>query len=78
MKTIRPILYLIFLFLFFIPSSAQSYDPKKINKKAVALYEQAMSRIEKENFASAAGTVDRKSTRLNSSHSAKSRMPSSA
>jgi outer membrane protein OmpA-like peptidoglycan-associated protein/tetratricopeptide (TPR) repeat protein len=62
MKTFRPLLYFTFCVLLPITfgitfSSAQSYDPSKINKKAVALYEQAMSRIEKEKFASAAGLL---------------------
>lgn len=57
MKTLRTVLSFTFFILHFTFSSAQSYDPSKINKKAVALYEQAMSRVEKENFASAAGLL---------------------
>ncbi|HWR33038.1 MAG TPA: OmpA family protein, partial [Chitinophagaceae bacterium] len=57
MKTFRLVLYFTFSILHFTISSAQTYDPSKINKKAVALYEQAMSRVEKENFASAAGLL---------------------
>lgn len=57
MKTFRTFLYLTFCVLLFSVSSAQNYNPSKINKKAVVLYEQAMSRVEKENFASAAGLL---------------------
>lgn len=57
MKTLRTVLFLTFCVLLFSVSSAQNYDPSKINKKAVVLYEQAMSRVEKENFASAAGLL---------------------
>ncbi|MBI5856533.1 MAG: OmpA family protein [Sphingobacteriales bacterium] len=57
MKTFRPFLYLIFYILHSAFSSAQPYNPSRISKKAVTLYEQAMSRVEKENFASAAGLL---------------------
>ena len=47
------------LLSFFIPvvyfSGAQSYDPAKINRKAVALYDQAMVRAEDGNLPLAAG-----------------------
>ncbi|MFZ9388813.1 MAG: flagellar motor protein MotB, partial [Chitinophagaceae bacterium] len=36
---------------------AQSYDPAKVNPKAVALYTQARERAEGENYASAAGLL---------------------
>ncbi|MBK5272027.1 MAG: flagellar motor protein MotB, partial [Bacteroidia bacterium] len=58
MKTIRNILYFTFFFLHtsYI-STAQSYDPSKINKKAVALYDQAMERLQDENYISATGLL---------------------
>jgi len=56
MKTIRNIIY----FTFFIYSSFQSfaqYDPSKINKKSVALYDQAMERLQDDNFVLATGLL---------------------
>ncbi len=57
MKTLRTVLYFTFLILHFTFSSAQPYDPSKVNKKAVALYNQAQERAEAENYASAAGLL---------------------
>ncbi len=39
--------------LLFVSASAQSYDPSKINKKAVQFYDQAMERVREENYISA-------------------------
>jgi outer membrane protein OmpA-like peptidoglycan-associated protein len=38
-------------------SPAQPYDPEKINKKAIALYDRAMERLQDENYATAAGLL---------------------
>ena len=57
MKTFRPFLCPGFLLLTFYFTSAQPYDPSKVNKKAVALYTQAQERAEAENYASAAGLL---------------------
>jgi outer membrane protein OmpA-like peptidoglycan-associated protein/tetratricopeptide (TPR) repeat protein len=43
-------------FIFFT-SPAQPYDPSKVNKKAAALYEKAMTRLQDEDLASAAGLL---------------------
>lgn len=42
-------------FIFISSSNAQSYNPDKVNKKAVALYNQALERAQDGNLASAAG-----------------------
>ena len=42
-------------FLILLSSSAQTYDPAKVNKKAVALYNKAMERAQDGNLANAAG-----------------------
>ncbi|MES1215718.1 MAG: OmpA family protein [Bacteroidota bacterium] len=58
MKTIRVFLYFTFFTLYVASSSfAQSYDPAKVNKKAVALYNQAMERIQDDNFTLAIGLL---------------------
>src|SRR5687768_6983138 len=48
--------FLLASFLIFTVGFSQ-YDPSRINKKAVQLYEQAMSRIDDGNLASAAGLL---------------------
>ena len=58
MKTFRFILFFAFFilpFVFLCP--AQQYDPSKVNKKAIPLYNQAMQRAEEGNLASAAGLL---------------------
>jgi outer membrane protein OmpA-like peptidoglycan-associated protein/tetratricopeptide (TPR) repeat protein len=45
------------LILLFISSAAQSYDPSKINKKAIGLYTQAMQRVDEGNLVLAAGLL---------------------
>lgn len=43
--------------LFFLLAQAQQYDPSKINKKAISLYNLAMERLQDENYKSAAGLL---------------------
>jgi len=51
----KQLLILFTLIFIFLSSSAQPYDPSKINKKAVALYNKAMERAQDGNLANAAG-----------------------
>jgi outer membrane protein OmpA-like peptidoglycan-associated protein/tetratricopeptide (TPR) repeat protein len=53
-KLVTLTIYCIFLHFF---SSAQTYDPSKVNKKAVALYEQALQRAEDGNLTLSAGLL---------------------
>lgn len=57
MKILRYLLSPGFLLFHFYVSEAQTYDPSKVNPKAVALYTQAQERAEDENYASAAGLL---------------------
>jgi outer membrane protein OmpA-like peptidoglycan-associated protein len=51
-------LFCISLFIILVvDSSGQSYDPARVNKNAVGLYEQAMQRIEDGNYALATGLL---------------------
>lgn len=50
-------LYFILCIFYFSFSHAQPYDPKNVNKKAVALYNQAMQRAEDGNLTLAAGLL---------------------
>ncbi len=52
----KKLLFYIFS-LFILPYSFSQYDPSKINKKAVALYNQARERANDESFANAAGLL---------------------
>lgn len=54
-----PMKKLFFLLLLFISSLAlkAQYDPAKVNKKAVQLYNQAMERVDEGNLANAAGIL---------------------
>lgn len=56
MKKYLP-LFISYFFTFNFSSIAQPYDPGKINKKAVALYNQAMNRIEDGSLTNAAGLL---------------------
>lgn len=56
MKTSQ-LIFLLSLLFFSLHTSAQRYDPAKINKKAVALYAQARERAEDGNIASATGLL---------------------
>jgi outer membrane protein OmpA-like peptidoglycan-associated protein/tetratricopeptide (TPR) repeat protein len=50
-------LFLFFYLLFALTVQAQPYDPLKVNKKAIMLYNQAQERAADENYASAAGLL---------------------
>ncbi len=53
----KNILILIIFIFTSVVTLAQSYDPSKINKKAVALYNQAMERADDGSFTNAAGLL---------------------
>jgi len=58
MKYLRPVLYLAFYLLYFaFSSTAQTYNPEKVNKKAIQLYNQALERAQDGNLANAAGLL---------------------
>ncbi|HEY6502596.1 MAG TPA: flagellar motor protein MotB, partial [Chitinophagaceae bacterium] len=57
MKRLPFILYLLFFVFHFSFVSAQPYDPGKINKKAVQLYNQAMERANDGNLTFAVGLL---------------------
>ena len=57
MKTFSVFLYFTFFILYFTFLSSAQYDPSKINKKAVALYGQAMERTQDGNLTLAAGLL---------------------
>jgi outer membrane protein OmpA-like peptidoglycan-associated protein/tetratricopeptide (TPR) repeat protein len=57
MKYLSFSLYFSFCILHLVSSHAQSYDPQKINKKAIALYNQAMERAQDNNLTMAAGLL---------------------
>jgi outer membrane protein OmpA-like peptidoglycan-associated protein/tetratricopeptide (TPR) repeat protein len=57
MKRLPYLLYFLFLIFNFSFVSAQPYDPEKINKKAVQLYNQAQERAQDGNFVFAAGLL---------------------
>ncbi len=50
-------LSVLFFLLQLCTASAQQYDPSRVHKKAVALYEQARVRAESDNYVSAAGLL---------------------
>ena len=78
MKKLSNILLLIFILLFPLSNHAQSVIIKTTKGDIeLELYEDKAPETVK-NFISYINTGDRKSTRLNSSHSSVSRMPSSA
>jgi len=58
MKAPFLVTYFLFLISFFtFPASAQSYDPAKVNKKAVAYYDQARDRAEEGSLVNATGRL---------------------
>jgi outer membrane protein OmpA-like peptidoglycan-associated protein/tetratricopeptide (TPR) repeat protein len=57
MKWLPIFLYSIFFIFYFLFSHAQPYDPQKINKKAVALYNQAMERANDDKLPLAVGLL---------------------
>lgn len=57
MKCLPFVLYFTFFILHPAFSSAQPYDPSKVNKKAVQLYKQAMERIQDGSYTNAAGLL---------------------
>lgn len=57
MKTSGKTLLLLFCSLPFVNCLFAQYDPSKINKKAVALYDQAMERLQDDSFVFAAGLL---------------------
>lgn len=57
MKTSGKTLLLLFCSLPFVNCLIAQYDPSKINKKAVALYDQAMERLQDDSFVFAAGLL---------------------
>ncbi|NOT51528.1 MAG: OmpA family protein [Chitinophagaceae bacterium] len=52
-------LFLSVIAIFFLKSSFSQYDPSKISKNAVKLYDQAMERVQEENFISATGLLQK-------------------
>jgi outer membrane protein OmpA-like peptidoglycan-associated protein/tetratricopeptide (TPR) repeat protein len=57
MRTVSKLFYFTFFILHSAFVQAQPYDPGKINKKAVQLYDQAMERVQEESFTNAAGLL---------------------
>jgi outer membrane protein OmpA-like peptidoglycan-associated protein len=57
MKRVPYLIFSIVFILHFISSPAQPYDPGKVNKKAVQLYNQAMERANDDNLTMAAGLL---------------------
>ena len=57
MKHLPYLLFFLFLLFNFSFVSAQPYDPAKVNKKAVQLYNQAMERAQDDNLTMAAGLL---------------------
>jgi len=54
---VKKILGLHFTILFSAAAAAQSYDPSKVNKKAVGFYTQAQERMDDGNLALAVGLL---------------------
>lgn len=59
MKAIRLFYLLHFIFILSVSLKAQSYDPSKVNKKAIELYTQALSRVDDGNWVSAIGLLQK-------------------
>ena len=57
MKRVPYLIFSIVFILHFISSPAQPYDPGKVNKKALQLYNQAMERANDGNLTMAAGLL---------------------
>ena len=58
MNPMKPFFLSFFSFLFIISIHAQGYDPAKVNKKAAALYSQAIEKAESGSYLEAIGLMD--------------------